>query len=364
MLIYIAVALFPLLVGTYYNARIGRYLTEEETISKKYLRKRWAWLLVAALPMFALIAFRGPYMGADTGVYLKFFRTMVDTPWERIFIVNEAGPNFEPGYVVFEKLVTLITSSDKVYQVIYSTVYLVSFVTFANNLEKHNFSFLFFIATMGVYTFMFTGVRQCLAMCICLWSYPFIKRRKIIPFILILLLAFTFHQSAMFFVVTYFIYNRKISWFNSLFYVIFAILAYVYLEVIIGWLNDQFDYMYGVDTPGNGYVFFAVITLVTAFSFFMILYYRKQTPESVGLLNVGIITQLMWILRLVTRVAERPGYYFVILSGAMLCYALDAPPKSRDRVIYKIAVYSAFVILFAYRLSTGHAALVPYTSFF
>ena len=364
MLIYVAVALFPLIVGSLYNAKIGRYLSDEEARSKKYIRKRWAWLFVAALPMFALIAFRSKSMGNDTGGYLNFFTRMIDTPWDKIFIVNDAGYQFEPGFVVFEKLITLVTHNAEGYQVIYSLIYLLAITTFANQLEKANFSFLYFFATLGIYTFMFTGVRQCLAMSICLLSYRFIKERRLIPFLLLLLLAFLFHKSSILFIAAYFIYNRKIGWINTAIYAGFAAFAYTYIDVIQEWFNDRLDYDYGVEATGNGIIFFAVITLITMFSFFMILYYKKKTPESVGLLNVGIITFVLWLLRLVTRIAERPSFYFMFFSAAMLCYALDAPTKSRDRLIYKVVVYSAFLVLYVYKFTTNFQALVPYVSFF
>ena len=364
MLLYVIVALIPLLIGTFFDTKVAVGITEETAQTKRFKRTRWWWLLVAALPMFALIAFRAASMGNDTGGYLKFFDQMVDTPWDKIFVVNSASYEFEPGFVLFEKLITLVTHSPQVYQVIYSSIYLISVVTFANQLEKHNFSFLFFFATMGTYTFMFTGVRQCLAMSICLLSYTFIKKRKFIPFLLLLILAFTFHKSAILFIAAYFIYNRKIGWINTIIYSAFAVFAYLYIDVIQEWFNDKLDYDYGVEETGNGFIFFAVIALVTAFSFFMILFYKKKAPESMGLLNIGVIALVMWLLRLATRVAERPSLYFLFFSAAMLCYALDAPPKSRDRIIYKVAVYSAFMLLFVYRFLTNFATMVPYVPFF
>ena len=44
---------------------------------------------------------------------------------------------------------------------------------------------LFLFATLGSYTFMFTGVRQCLAMSVCFYSYRFIKGKKIITVVLL-----------------------------------------------------------------------------------------------------------------------------------------------------------------------------------
>ena len=319
---------------------------------------------MAALPMFALIAFRGADMGADTGGYLRFFSEMVNTPWSRIFIVNDKTYEFEAGFVLFEKIATLFTQNPKIYQVIYSAIYLVSVVTFANRIEKRNFSFLFFFATIGLYTFMFTGVRQCLAMSILLWSYPYIKKRKLLPFLLILALAFSFHKSAILFIAAYFIYNRRLIWQNSILYAVFAALAYLNIGIIQEWFNDALDYDYGVESTGNGIIFFAVIAVITAFALFVVFYYKQQTPEFTGFINIGIITFILWCLRLVTRVAERPSYYFMFFSAAMLCYAIDEIPNKRDKEIIGIFIYASFLVLFVYRYLTNFASMVPYATFF
>ncbi len=364
MLLYIFVALFPLIVGAAFNQSRVAELSMDEGQTERFYKRRWWWLFMAALPMFALIAFRGADMGADTGGYLRFFSEMVNTPWNRIFIVNDRTYEFEAGFVVFEKIVTLFTKNPKVYQVIYSAIYLVSVVTFANRIEKRNFSFLFFFATIGLYTFMFTGVRQCLAMSILLWSYPYIKKRKLMPFLLILALAFSFHKSAIIFVAAYFIYNRKLIWQNSILYIALASLAYLNIGIIQEWFNDALDYDYGVESTGNGIIFFAVIAVITAFALFVVFYYKQQTPEFTGLINIGIITFILWLLRLVTRVAERPSYYFMFFSAAMLCYAIDEIPNKRDKEIIGIFVYAAFMLLYVYKFLTGLASMIPYTSFF
>lgn len=365
MLLYILVALFPLLVGALFNARFpAEELSPDGTQAKKIVRYRWWWLLAAALPMIALVAFRAPQIGPDTGGYLKFFDQMTRTPWDQIFERNAATYEFEEGFVIFEKLLTYVTSDVRVYQAIYSSIYLLAIVTFANQLEKGPFSFLYFFATMGTYTFMFTGVRQCLAMSICLFSYYFIRKRKLIPFLLLVVLAFYFHKSAILFLVTYFIYNRRLGWFNTVIYGAFAGLAFVNIDTIQAWFNDTLDYEYGIEADNTGFIFFAIIVLVTAFSYFMILHYKKETRQSVGMLNVGGITLVLWFLRLATRVAERPSYYFMFFSAAMLCHALDAPKKNGDKLIYNLVIYGAFMLLFIYRFLTNFSSFVPYVSFF
>lgn len=364
MLLYIFVALFPLLVGMRFHTVTAAGSFTEGVQMKRYNKKRWKWLFMAALPMFALIAFRDPFLGADTNGYLTFFEQMVDTPWNRIFKENEMGYQFEEGFVLFEKLLTIVTHNPKVYQVIYSTIYLVSVVTFANRLEKNNFAFLYFVATIGLYTFMFTGVRQCLAMCICLWSYPYIKERRLIPFLLTWGLAFTFHKSAILFGAAYIMYNRKLHWINIFFYAAFAIWAALNIDVIQEWFNRQLDFDYEVEETGNGMISFAVITVITAFSLFVALNYKKKTHSYVGLINIGFLTAVLWLLRLVTRVAERPSYYFMFFSAAMLGYALEEIPGKREKLLIKVAAYSLFMALFIYKFLTNFKSFLPYSTFF
>ena len=166
------------------------------------------------------------------------------------------------------------------------------------------------------------------------------------------------------FIAAYFIYNRKIGWINTIIYAIFATLAYIYIDVIQEWFNDALDYDYGIERTGNGIIFFSVMAMVTAFSLFTIVYYRKHTPEFAGMINIGIIALVMWLLRLVTRVAERPSFYFMFFSAAMLCYALDAPPEGRDKVVFRVLVYGAFMALYIYKFLTSFVTLVPYRWFF
>lgn len=360
MLIYIFVAIWPLLVGYYYDSRIGVYLSAGQELTKAQRKQRRNWLLIAAIPMFLLIALRSSNMGADTATYLKFFRLTAASSWEHMFDIVD----FEPGYVVFEKLVSYISREPLFFQIVYSTIFLIEVVHFANQLEKSNFLFLYFFATLGIYTFMFTGVRQCLAMCICLFSYGFIKKRRLLPFLLCVLLAFQFHKSSVLFVAAYFIYNRKLNMGNVLLYLVFAAIFYINIEVIQEWFNEQLEYDYGVEETGSGFIYLAVVTLITVFSFVMMKLFHGDSPEYTGLLNVGIIAWILWVLRLQTRVAERPSYYFLFFSMAMLGYGIDAIKDRREKSLACLATIGFAMLLYVYRLATNFSSMVPYVPFF
>ena len=369
MTLYIIVALFPLVIGYLYNISSGQnaslgLATENGQVNNHQLKVRWRWLALAAFPMFLVIAIRGYHMGADTSVYLKFFDYVKNVSLDQALWINQTGADFEVGYVVFEKVVSLFTKNHNVYQVIYTAVYFVFVVTFANQLEKENFLFLYFFATLGLYTFMFTGVRQCLAMCVCIFSYRFIKNRKLIPFIICMVIAFFFHKSAILFCVTYFMYKRKLSLFNIVFYGVFSVFSYLNIDVIQEWFNEYFEYEYEIESTGNGFVYLAVVTLITIFSIVVFKIYKETTPENQGITNISIIAMIFWVLRIVTRVAERPSYYFLFFTMAMLSVAIPSIKKTDFRQIARYGIIVLAMLLYIYRFRANFSFLVPYDTFF
>ena len=356
MLLYVFVAAFPLIVYFLYVKVVEEVTPEADKHTQKYIDKRFWWLLIAALPMFTMIAIRSGYMGADTLMYQKYFGEMLTIPWSEVTETRD----FEPGFLIFEKLITYVTTSTLIYQIIYTLIYMLTVVSFANRLKTENFSFLFFFATMGIYTFMYTAVRQCLAICICLFSYRFVENRKIFKFAICIALAFTFHRSSILFAVAYFIYNRRINIFNGAIYAIFGAISFINIEFFQEWFNEQLDYDYMIEATDSGYIFTILVLIITVFSMVMIFNFKKHDKENRGLMNLNYIALLFWILRIATRVAERPSYYFLFFTAALLCHGVNAPEKASDRMVYRLVVYGVMGALFVYRMSTNFASLIPF----
>ncbi len=354
MLPYILVVVFPLLIGGWYNKKVkNNNLLENEHLNKKV---RWKFILFAALPMFFLIAFRNRYIGADTGGYLLNFEKTINIPWDKL----ADSSRMEYGYLVFVKLITYITHSPLMFQVIYTSIYLVSLTCFTNQIEGDHFFFLFLFGTLGLYTFMFTGVRQCLAMSICMLSFKFVKERKLIPFALLMLLAFQFHRSSILFVVAYFMYSRKLSLLNISIYVIAVVFAITYLSELQGWFNEQLDYDYAVEGQTGGILFSIVMLAITVYTLLVVVSNKALTKPALGLINIGIIATALWVIRIFTRIAERPSFYFLACSFAAFSYAISTIKDEKEKTVAKMIVVVACLSLFVYRFFTNYQSFVPY----
>ena len=349
MLAYLLVSIIPLIVGNIYNKR----LKDNRLLVSK---KRRNYILMAALPMFFLIAFRNQYIGADTLVYLEHFERMVDTPWSRIF----DNTRMEHGYIVFVKMLTLFTNNALIYQVICVTIYLLAVTSFVNQLDDDPFFVLFLFATMGMYTFMFTGVRQCLAISICLFSFRFIRKRKIVPFALLMALAFTFHKSSILFVAAYLIYRRRLNGLNALIYVALLLVALLFLENIQEWFNEQLEYDYDIEGNAGGIISSVIFVGITIVTIMLVFKSNTLTVRSRGLINIGLLATMLWVLRLATRIAERPSFYFLPFLFAAFGYSINNIKNTKDKEIMKTIVIILALALFIYRLTTNQSTIVPY----
>lgn len=360
MLIYIFVALWPLLIGNYYVSKVGKYHSVEAGLTKVQYKERRNWLLAAAIPMFLLIALRGKLMGADTLVYLKFYQFTAEASWGEMFDIVD----FEPGFVIFEKLVSYISKEPLFFQITYTAVYLITMVHFANQMERAQFLFLFFFATLGIYAFMFTGVRQCLAMCICLFSYDYVKKRRIIPFLLCIALAYTFHKSSILFLSAYFVYPRKLNVGNILLYAFLAVVFFLNIDTIQEWFNQQLDYAYEVERTGNGLVYLLVVGAITLFSAAVLKPLFRVSKEYLGVFNISIIALVFWILRLATRVAERPSFYFLFFTMVVLSYAIGTIRDRQQKLLFGFLIIGLSLVLYVYRFINNFSSLVPYVTAF
>lgn len=349
MIVYIFVALWPLFMMYIYKS------THKVIHERPSLRT----LIITSLPMFILIAFRSEHMGADTYIYCKHFVESIGMPISEMI----ESTRMEVGYLFFVKSVGCITSSPKIYQIICTCIYMVGFISFAKQLKgTDSFLFFYFVCTLGLYMFFFTGVRQCLAISLCLFSCQYLLQKKYWILALILLVAYFFHKSSLLFLLTLFVWNRNLKWYNYILYALIVFIVGKYLMELQLWANDAFDYNYEIESVGGGQVFLALLSILTIFSYVVIKRTNKNSTD-VYLFNINVLTLLFWILRLQTRVAERPSFYFLAFSCALFASCMNYLPKKGQISICRHLIILVTFVLYIYRLLTNYSSFIPYSSF-
>ena len=344
MIYYLIVATFPLLVN-FFQTNINR----GNRIKFKDSKKSLGYIIIAILPMFLLYVLRYKQVGPDTIQYVNGFYNAKHLSF--IEVIN-SKERTELGFRLYEKLISSITNNYTVYFLINGLILFLPIIHFAKNHTGNPYIFLFMFCALGSYNFYMTGLRQSLAISICLLSVDFIKNKKPIRFIFIVLLAFAFHKSAIFFIVAYPLSHLKINSVTVFIYVCLSVVLMFTFNNFQEAINEWLNYDYTIEETGNGQIFFILIVLL----FIYTLINHKEiftltNPQPYGIIfNMSIVTVILWALRLLSRTAERPGYYFLTFLYALVSWGFCTQKNVKDNFIYRVLVLGVCGALFAYRI--------------
>lgn len=312
---------------------------------------KWS-LRIALLPFFSLLGFKSYSVGTDTFNYINMFWAAKYGSFETIY------GRLEIGYKICIQLLGKSGLSAQFQFIFVALLISISLGSFSKKWSSKPILVIFFYITLGLYSFNLTAIRQSIAMAICLFSFRYIYEKKIIYYLLIILIAMTFHKSAIFFAPAYFVANRRVNTFNLLTFTVFSMIIIVFSETIITNVSSIFDVHYGIERTNNGYIFLLVVFVITALSFV----YRNQllmkNPKNIFFFNLNLVSMMLWVMRLSSRTVERVSFYYLIASIIILTETIEVIRKDKERQFVRISAITLSFILFLYRLISSD--IYPY----
>ena len=194
MALYISIAIFLIagLLLEFTATRKEATVTEENSRLKKENKHTFyqlVFFLIVIFVLWFLTAFRSARIGNDTLNYVWYFQ---------LFGERGIDPNsrIEIGYQILNILVYKISPNPYFFLGVVATICYVGtgvyIYKYSDNIV-YSTVLLFPIA----YSFFASGLRQAIAMVICLYAYQAIKNKKIIRAILLIAFATLFHTSAL-----------------------------------------------------------------------------------------------------------------------------------------------------------------------
>lgn len=177
-------------------------------------RKKYIWVITLLLILQS--GLRHVAVGADTYQYSLVFERVKSLSWAEIFSSVTAyydfGEGKDPGYLVFQKIFQYISGDYQVYLFFVAILFFsaLGYFIYKNTRRVSDVLFAFVLySTLFYAMFSITGIRQTLATAAALWGYELIKRKKLLSFLLLILLASTIHKSVLIFIPLYFIRSPK-----------------------------------------------------------------------------------------------------------------------------------------------------------
>ncbi len=215
---------------------------------------------------------------------------------------------------------------------------------------------------LGLLTFNMNGMRQAIAMAICLIAYDFIVKKRPIPFVLTILVAMSFHKTAIiflpFYLITYVKYN---FWHVSIFMGIIA-LFYRFSSVLIEAFDDAMDKSYATaeSFEGGGIVVVAIYICILILA---VMYRKALDGDTAKRCFFMTITGFaLYCARYFSAgIFERVSYYFFYYSILLLPEVISKAPEQERRLV-KLGIICLSTVLFIYRVSRG--AFMDFKLFF
>lgn len=308
------------------------------------------------LGMFLIMSLRSSTVGNDIERYLDFY--------EGIRYVDPSNPSTEIGYLYLLKLFEWLNISQQGYLVLTSLIISSSFSWF---IYKYSISttattLSFFLhITIGLFAMTMSGIRQSLAISIVLFGIHFAFKRKFLTYTFFILLAYTFHSSALIFYPAYFLFKLKLKSYKTIFYITIAILVvFLFNHHIFSYFGLS-SFVTNIFPSGRYYelyiesgnlkgmnflpVFFRISLLLM-----VAMYWRVQNVNLRSLSNfdtsffyLGTISVFFSIISLNLSVIERLSYYFfapfiILIPNTLVKY------KNKNTSNYHIFVLILFII--------------------
>ena len=345
---YIFMAIMPFVVSLFFKE-----------INKSEKQKK-IYCVICGIILILLLGVRSRFIGStDTLHYYNLMKSAINsTSWESFYMKDYV----EKGFQFFVWLISRFFKDPQWIIAISSAIYTTCISVFIYRYSKNVcLSFTMYIC-LGLMTFSMQGMRQAIAIGICLLAYDFAKKKKLIPFVVMVFLAWCFHQTAIVFLVVYPLVFIKLKPSHIMMVIAGIVVAVLLSDRLISSANDLFgkNYKGAIDT--GGFVATAIYVLIIVFS----IYVAKRPIRN----NIDTLIFFMLIVGFVcyieryigVLIAERISFYFVASQMILLPNAIaEGRIVKKDLWLVNGMVYCLCIALFIYRLQGSD--LLPFEFF-
>ena len=305
--------------------------------------------------LILLTGFRNLSVGPDTAGYYLAYRNLEYSDWNEVLAsfkdYYQNGVGKDVGFTVFRKVFQGFGLSFRFFLLIVSMLFFIPYGRLMKQLECNIaasfYAFLMFIALFLIYAF--SSIRQDIAISATLIAYKFVRDRKLIPFLVLILVASTIHKSVLLFLPYYWIANiNKVKTMATITTVMLPVL-FVFARPIglfLAQLSGQESYVRYIESSwAHSGTPVLTVMLLSCFVLYMltIKILNEHDPKhhfytNTIFLSVGLLP-ITWIDPTLVRTL----LYFIIYLPIIISNCMVLAPNS-----YKKTLIEVYFILISY----------------
>ncbi|WP_438319195.1 EpsG family protein [Sporosarcina sp. FA9] len=317
------------------------------------------YFIIIIIQLSLISGLRGYDVGSDTNNYISYFNTHSYMSLQQVLYSNF---DIERGYVFLEFLISKISNDPTVLFLIIALffIFAVGRMIFKHSSEPI-LSFILFVC-LGFFSLSMSGMRQIVALGFIILSFEFIKKRKVLPFILIVLIGSLFHLSALVFLPAYFIAYKKFTTPYIIFAVMLIPTVYIFKNSIFGILSTFSGYEYAAYENAGPYTLLTLMILIFIAGIIQIKSIIKKNRDNIVYYNFLLVSILLAIMTFINPSALRAAYYYFIFIIIFIPeIILSFQDKNMKILFYYISI--VLVILLYLKNLNLNSPYVPYDFF-
>ena len=350
MIWYVLNILLILLAGTLPAPKTTGYGSGEENERKKAKLT----CIVGAVNWILLSGLRAYTVGADTEGYCQSFQnahfTSWQTLWNRFFEKYFGGvdiPYKDVGYSIIEKLFRSITDNYTIWLIFIAIVFTVPMAIYIYKYSKNACISWIVYSTLFYSFFALTGHRQTIATAIVVWGgFELIKRRKLIPFLLLVAVGYTIHASACCMIPFYWLSQIKVTQKKLWVYLVAIMGSFVLRNQLLAFLQSIVGYESYQQYEGAAAGTF--MFLLMAMVIYVVVFWERISLSDNSVLNMSInalmiaafFSPLLLINPSMMRLVQ---YYSIFMLFIIPDLSLVFDKKSQN--LFLLIISSVMIIL-------------------
>ena len=333
-------------------------------------------VLIGLIIPSLLAGFRALGVGTDTKGYINytFYNCLnINSISELIQYIKTA--DIEPLYIVFDFIITRFTTSVNVsYFFIEFLILLFIYIACTKLKDTNKISFSYLLFLILFFNRSLNMCRQTIAISIMLISLKYIFERKLYKFLILFIIAFLFHKTAIVLLPFYFFYDlfnspgKKALLGKMIFLTLFFIAIILYKQILMIFINAgilENKYLYYINNlTSNISSFDTTIKIITGLIILFFSNYMKKHENNCNYYIMNYIIGLfLLILGIYFGYGQRLAYYFEYQIIFLLPELVSICYKKVDKffVAMLIIILSLFYSYVCYQVF-GWDETVPYKS--
>ena len=361
---YILLLAIPSICSVLYFT-YSEYMNTEKSI----IKQRNPLLLIFFICFLLMLALRHESIGRDLDAYKTYFEMYARLSYSKYPVFSEEW--------LFKWTNVFISSITKDYQIFLAIVAGITILPIAYTYcrqKNHSYVQMIIFVNMSTFVMLFSGLRQSLAIAMAMIAYQFVKKKKLIWFLVFAYLALAMHHSGFMVFLMYPMYHAKLKKQHLIFVAPIIALIFIFKAKIFAFLNEilsENSDKYGSEIRDTGaYMSLALFAIITIF-IYVVSSDEKMDKEAFGLRNFLVLTVALQCFASLHPLSMRLNYYYIIFIPMAVGRCLNFKKEKYKEIAYfgEIVLCIFFTVFFIWETynsyKSGVSALdtIPYRFF-